>query len=109
MNIFTVAMVPESPQYVATGNHTQSLISAGFQDSFNEVLHLVINLKTPGRKALLIEIKTMILEQQERRGVYLNWIASYFCNKLSNKSEAEQPLFLCEMHYLLSIYCSSAW
>lgn len=55
-------MVPESPQYVDTGNHTQSLISDGFQDSFNEVLHLVINLKTPGRRALLIEITTMILE-----------------------------------------------
>lgn len=102
-------MVPESPQYVDTGNHMQSLISDGFQDSFNEVLHLVINLKTPGRKALLIEITTMILEQQRTRAVYLNWIASYFCNKLSNKSEAEQPLFLCEMHYLLSSYCSSAW
>lgn len=59
-------MVPESPRYVDTGNHTQSLISDGFQDSINEVLHLAINLKTPGRKALLIEISTMILEQQKR-------------------------------------------
>lgn len=59
-------MVPESPQHIDTGNHTQSLISDGFQDSFNGVLHLVICLKTPGRKALLIEINTMILEQQKR-------------------------------------------
>lgn len=66
MNIFTVAMVPESPQYVDTGNHTQSLGSDGFQDSCKEVLHLVINLKTPGRKALLIETNTMRLEQQKR-------------------------------------------
>lgn len=59
-------MVPEAPQYVDTGNHTQSLISDGFQDSFSEVLHLVIYLKTPGRKALLIEINTMILGQEKR-------------------------------------------
>lgn len=60
-------MVPESPQYVDTGNHTQSIISDRFQDSSNEVLLLVINVKTPGgREALLIEINTMILEQQKR-------------------------------------------
>lgn len=59
-------MVPESPQYVDTGNHTQSIISDRFQDSSNEVLHLVINVKTPGREALLRDINTMILEQQKR-------------------------------------------
>jgi len=41
--------------------------------------------------------------------VNLNWIATQFCNKLSNKSEAEQPLFLCEVLYLLNIYCYSVW